>query len=91
VLYRRLEGIPRAELERRYSFLATLADCAVDVGLLVHLHALYTARLSTAVQRAEVAATEMEHEVRRMRRARVAAWVAVGVAVAASLLSLVRG
>jgi hypothetical protein len=68
-----------------------MADCAVDVAFLVHLQALDTARLAVAVARAEVAATRLEREERRLRRARVAAWVAVGVAVAASLLSLVRG
>jgi hypothetical protein len=90
-LHRRLAGIPRAELEARYSFLAIMADCAVDVAFLVHLQAMETARLPLAVQRAETAAGRLEREERRLRRARIAAWVAVGVAVGSAVLSLVRG
>jgi len=90
-LYLRLAAMPRRRWEQRYSFMSILADCAVDVGFLVHLQALETARLATAVQRAESAASNLETEARRLRRARMAAWVAAGIALGTALLSLVRG
>ena len=91
ILHQRLNRIPWRALERRLPLIESIAAVAVDVGFLVHLQALQTARLSLAVQRAETAAGRLEHDARRLQRARIAAWVAVGVAVAASLLSLVRG
>jgi hypothetical protein len=88
-LHQRLNRIPWRLLEKRAPLIESIAAVAVDVGFLVHLQALQTARLAVAVQRAESAAGRLEREERRLRRARVAAWVAVGVAVGVAILEVV--